>query len=94
MTITELFITRSWFYFGIRGWQPDRVIKISVMNMNRQGKLFSQGHAPVTRILPGMPVWERIGDKPSCEVISALFQSILFTMVASCSLSHFVTVFC
>ncbi|WAR24219.1 CBPC5-like protein [Mya arenaria] len=33
---------RSWFYFGIRGWNPGRLIKINIVNMNRQGKLYSQ----------------------------------------------------
>ncbi|XP_061175030.1 cytosolic carboxypeptidase-like protein 5 isoform X2 [Saccostrea echinata] len=58
---------RSWFYFGIRGWSPNRLIKINIMNLNRQGKLFSQGHCPFTRTVPGKPRWERIRDRPSYE---------------------------
>ena len=63
-----LLCSRSWFYFGIRGWTPNRLIKINIMNMNRQGKLYSQGHMPFSRILPGQPKWQRIRDKPSYEV--------------------------
>ncbi|XP_055956160.1 cytosolic carboxypeptidase-like protein 5 [Patella vulgata] len=64
---------RSWFYFGIRGWVPNKVIKINIMNLNRQGKLYSQGHSPFTRTLPGKPKWERIRDRPSYEVIDGQF---------------------
>lgn len=64
---------RSWFYFGIRGWNSNRVIKINVMNMNRQGKLYSQGLTPFVRILPGKPKWERIRDRPSCETVDGQF---------------------
>lgn len=59
---------RSWFYFGIRGWAPNRLIKINIMNLNRQGKLYSQGHSPFTKTVPGKPRWERIRDRPSYEV--------------------------
>lgn len=58
---------RSWFYFGIRGWAPNRLIKINIMNLNRQGKLYSQGHSPFTKTVPGKPRWERIRDRPSYE---------------------------
>ncbi|KAK7492909.1 hypothetical protein BaRGS_00015856 [Batillaria attramentaria] len=64
---------RSWFYFGIRGWTPNRLIKINIMNMNRQGKLYSQGHTPFVRLLPGKPKWERIRDKPSYETVDGQF---------------------
>ena len=36
--------------------------------MNRQGKLYSQGHAPFTRTIPGRSKWERIRDRPTFEV--------------------------
>lgn len=64
---------RSWFYFGIRGWNPNRLIKLNIMNMNRQGKLYSQGHAPFTRTLPGKPRWDRIRDKPTFETVDGQF---------------------
>lgn len=38
------------------------------MNLNRQGKLYSQGHSPFTKTVPGKPRWERIRDRPSYEV--------------------------
>ncbi|KAG2468604.1 CBPC5 protein, partial [Polypterus senegalus] len=37
---------RSWFYFSVRGGTPGKLIKINVMNMNKQSKLYSQGMAP------------------------------------------------
>lgn len=65
--------SRSWFYFGIRGWQSNRLIKINIMNMNKQGKLYSQGLAPIVRILPGKPKWERIRDRPTFETVDNQF---------------------
>ncbi|XP_025109190.1 cytosolic carboxypeptidase-like protein 5 isoform X2 [Pomacea canaliculata] len=64
---------RSWFYFGVRGWVPNRLIKFNIMNMNRQGKLYGQGYTPLTRLLPSRPKWERIRDKPTFEVIDNQF---------------------
>ncbi|KAL3867842.1 hypothetical protein ACJMK2_040688, partial [Sinanodonta woodiana] len=43
------------------------------MNMNRQGKLYSQGHAPITKTLPGRPRWERIRDRPTFENVDNQF---------------------
>lgn len=64
---------RSWFYFGIRGWTPNRLIKINIMNMNRQGKLYSQGYMPFFKIVPGKPKWERVRDRPSYETVDGQF---------------------
>ena len=27
---------RSWFYFGVRGYSPNKLIKLNIMNLNRQ----------------------------------------------------------
>ena len=59
---------RSWFYFGVRGGCPGRLIKINIQNLNRQGKLYSQGHAPFVKTVPGKPKWERVRDRPTCDV--------------------------
>ncbi|XP_052225605.1 cytosolic carboxypeptidase-like protein 5 isoform X2 [Dreissena polymorpha] len=64
---------RSWFYFGIRGWNPGRLIKINIVNMNRQGKLYSQGHSPIVKTVPGRPRWERIRDRPAFETVDGEF---------------------
>ncbi len=49
---------RTWFFFGVRGGAPGAVLQFTVMNMNKQSKLFSQGMAPVV-LLPGRSQWER-----------------------------------
>jgi hypothetical protein len=36
--------------------------------MNKQGKLYSQGFAPIVKTVPGKPKWERIRDKVTFEV--------------------------
>lgn len=64
---------RSWFYFGVRGWNPGRLIKINIVNMNRQGKLYSQGHSPIVKTVPGKLKWERIRDRPSYETVDGQF---------------------
>ncbi|XP_035473550.2 cytosolic carboxypeptidase-like protein 5 isoform X2 [Scophthalmus maximus] len=58
---------RSWFYFSVRGAIPGKMLKINVMNMNNQRKLYSQGMAPLVRTLPGKNRWERIRDRPTSE---------------------------
>lgn len=64
---------RSWFYFGVKGWNPGRLIKINIVNMNRQGKLYSQGHSPFTKTVPGRPKWERIRERPTFENVDGQF---------------------
>lgn len=59
---------RSWFYFSVRGAAPGKLLKINVMNMNNQRKLYSQGMAPLVRTVPGRARWERVRDRPTCEV--------------------------
>lgn len=59
---------RSWFYFSVRGIAPGKVLKINVMNMNKQSKLYSQGMAPFVRTLPIKTRWERIRERPTFEV--------------------------
>ncbi|XP_068631106.1 cytosolic carboxypeptidase-like protein 5 isoform X2 [Battus philenor] len=55
---------RTWFYFGIQASEPGVVVRLNLINLNKQGKMYNQGMAPVTRTLPGKPQWERIRDRP------------------------------
>ncbi|XP_053523033.1 cytosolic carboxypeptidase-like protein 5 isoform X4 [Artibeus jamaicensis] len=64
---------RSWFYFSVRGGSPGKLIKINIMNMNKQSKLYSQGMAPFVRTLPTRPRWERIRDRPTFEMTETQF---------------------
>uniref|UniRef100_A0A8D1TXB4 Cytosolic carboxypeptidase-like protein 5 n=1 Tax=Sus scrofa TaxID=9823 RepID=A0A8D1TXB4_PIG len=64
---------RSWFYFSVRGGAPGKLIKINIMNMNKQSKLYSQGMAPFVRTLPTRPRWERIRDRPTFEMTETQF---------------------
>ncbi|XP_070284961.1 LOW QUALITY PROTEIN: cytosolic carboxypeptidase-like protein 5 [Myotis yumanensis] len=64
---------RSWFYFSVRGGSPGKLIKINIMNMNKQSKLYSQGMAPFVRTLPSRPRWERIRDRPTFEMTETQF---------------------
>ncbi|KAM4692949.1 cytosolic carboxypeptidase-like protein 5 [Discoglossus pictus] len=64
---------RSWFYFSVRGGAPGKLIKINVMNMNKQSKLYSQGMAPFVRTVPIRSRWERIRDRPTFEMVENQF---------------------
>ncbi|XP_059056677.1 cytosolic carboxypeptidase-like protein 5 [Achroia grisella] len=55
---------RTWFYFGIQASEPGVLVRLNLINLNKQGKMYNQGMAPVTRTLPGKPQWERIRDRP------------------------------
>lgn len=52
----------------MRGGAPGKLIKLHILNMNKQSRLYSQGMAPFVRTLPGRPRWERIRQRPSFEV--------------------------
>lgn len=60
--------SRSWFYFSVRGGAPGKLIKLHILNMNKQSRLYSQGMSPFVRTLPVRPRWERIRERPSFEV--------------------------
>ncbi|KAE8742273.1 hypothetical protein FOCC_FOCC012202 [Frankliniella occidentalis] len=64
---------RSWFYFGIRGGTPFALVKLNLVNLNRQVKMYSQGMAPVYRILPGRGLWDRIREKPTYTIEDSVF---------------------
>ena len=49
---------RTWFFFGLEGGPPGAVVKFTMMNLNKQAKLFSQGMSPV-HLVPGKTQWER-----------------------------------
>uniref|UniRef100_A0ABM0N0L0 tubulin-glutamate carboxypeptidase n=1 Tax=Saccoglossus kowalevskii TaxID=10224 RepID=A0ABM0N0L0_SACKO len=63
----------SWFYFAVKGGYSGKLLKINVMNMNKQGKLYSQGMSPVVRTMPCKPRWERIRDRPTYENVDGQF---------------------
>lgn len=67
---------RSWFHFSVQGMAPGKLLKINVMNMNNQRKLYSQGMAPLVRTFPGKNKWERVRDRPVTEVPNTLHQRV------------------
>ncbi|XP_066563188.1 cytosolic carboxypeptidase-like protein 5 isoform X2 [Amia ocellicauda] len=64
---------RSWFYFCVRGAVPGKLMKINVMNMNKQSKLYAQGMAPFVKTLPVKTRWERVRDRPTFEMVENQF---------------------
>lgn len=64
---------RTWFHFGIKGGAPFVLVKLNIVNLNRQSKMYSQGMAPVFRMVPGRNHWDRIKEKPSYTVEDDVF---------------------
>lgn len=64
---------RTWFYFGIKGGVPFALVKLNIVNLNRQSKMYSQGMAPVFRVCPGRNHWERIREKPTFSIVDNVF---------------------
>lgn len=65
---------RTWFYFGIKGGQPGKLLRINILNLNRQGKLYGQGMTPLVKVVPSRNKWERIRDKPKYETVDGQFR--------------------
>ncbi|CAH8619659.1 unnamed protein product [Dicrocoelium dendriticum] len=67
---------RTWFHFSVRGYAPAKLIRITVMNMNKQSKLYSQGYCPFYRVVhstPSQSRWQRIRDKPAWDYVDGQF---------------------
>lgn len=61
---------RSWFYFGISApaSQQGKTIRINIMNMNKQMRLYQQGMTPIIKTVPGRGGWERMRDRSECQM--------------------------
>lgn len=68
LSAAPLPLRRSWFYFSVRGGAPGKLIKLHILNMNKQSRLYAQGMTPFVRTLPVRPRWERIRQRPSFQV--------------------------
>uniref|UniRef100_A0A8C4WWY6 Cytosolic carboxypeptidase-like protein 5 n=1 Tax=Eptatretus burgeri TaxID=7764 RepID=A0A8C4WWY6_EPTBU len=64
---------RTWFYFGVKGGVPGKLIRLNILNMNKQIKLYSQGMAPLVRTVPGKARWERVRDRPTFQMVDNQF---------------------
>jgi len=49
---------RSWFHFSISMLMPGDTVRLRVVNLNVQSKLFAGGYTPVWRCAPYRPSWE------------------------------------
>ena len=56
---------KTWFYFGVKAASQGVIVKLNLVNLNKQVKMFSQGMCPVYKVIPGHPQWERIKEKPT-----------------------------
>ncbi|MEW5306229.1 MAG: hypothetical protein WDW36_008710 [Sanguina aurantia] len=54
--------TRSWFYFGVSGHMAGADLTVTIMNLNKQGKLYSQDYRPCYWYA-GMTEWLPISSK-------------------------------
>lgn len=61
---------KTWFYFGVKGGQMGKTIKINIMNMNKQSRLYGQGMTPLVKCVGNTKEsrWERIKNRVSYQV--------------------------
>lgn len=50
---------RTWFHFSVRGYAPAKLIRFTIMNMNKQSKMYSQGYCPFYRVVHSTPSQSR-----------------------------------
>lgn len=85
-------LNRTWFHFGVKGGSTGKLLKIHIMNLNRQGKLYIQGMSPFVKVVPGRNKWERIRERPTYEVytitsyLTHYFDIIHFYCTILCAL--------
>jgi hypothetical protein len=60
------------FIFSIRGGEKNQLVKMNLVNLNKQAKLFSQGMHPVMRHGTNGK-WERTKEKPTFSMIDDSF---------------------
>ena len=55
---------RTWFHFSVEGDGARRgeTVTFTIMNLNKQGKLFNNGFRPVYRTHPAMKAYERVTE--------------------------------
>ncbi|KAM7538344.1 hypothetical protein Aperf_G00000063509 [Anoplocephala perfoliata] len=76
---------RSWFHFSIENYTPGTIIRISIMNISRQSKMYGQGYAPVFSVSKSVadePFWMRVSEEPIMGCIdgqNAITFAHLFT---------------
>eukprot|EP00002_Diphylleia_rotans_P002003 TRINITY_DN11208_c0_g1_i3.p1 TRINITY_DN11208_c0_g1~~TRINITY_DN11208_c0_g1_i3.p1 ORF type:complete len:392 (+),score=58.14 TRINITY_DN11208_c0_g1_i3:69-1244(+) len=51
---------RTWFYFSVSGAQRGTHVEITIMNLNRQSKLYCNDYRVIYRSLPSNSIWTRI----------------------------------
>lgn len=44
---------------------PNMWVKLNLVDLNKQSKIYSQGMCPVYKVIPGKSNWERIRDRPT-----------------------------
>jgi len=60
---------RTWFYFSIRGPLASRSVRLNIMNLNRQSRLYNQGLSPFYRSsCSKTSSWQRVKERVAFEV--------------------------
>ncbi|XP_025409754.1 cytosolic carboxypeptidase-like protein 5 isoform X2 [Sipha flava] len=69
---------KSWFYFAIKGGIPGTAVRLNLVNLNKQSKMYSQGMTPVFKVDLGKSEkpnakfskasWFRIKEIPTYQV--------------------------
>ena len=70
---------KTWFHFGIKSPVSGAYVKLNLVNLNKQVKMFSQGMSPVYRVIPGHPHWDRIKERPTF-IVNIIWQQYAICM--------------
>ncbi|KAL5268590.1 hypothetical protein ACHWQZ_G002439 [Mnemiopsis leidyi] len=85
---------RTWFHFSVSGVASHKTLKITMCNLNKQSKLYSQGMTPVYRTVPGKIKWERVRERPTYEMIDGQFHlTFMHTVLDSKITTYFAFVY-
>ena len=61
----------------VTGGKPSATLKLNILNLNKQVKLFHQGMQPVFRVIPEHPYWQRVPDRLIVNVSHLLVINFL-----------------
>lgn len=70
------------------GGIPCMDVKLNVVNLNKQGKLYNQGMAPVYKTIPDPNRWERVRERLSFDV--SVFNFYMSCIDQFCSFAIFI----
>ncbi|KAK9809962.1 hypothetical protein WJX72_002678 [[Myrmecia] bisecta] len=80
---------RTWFHFSVAGVKKGEPVTITMMNMNKQAKLYAQDFRPVYRAHPSMQIWQRLRTRVVAKLVGEDLTVQLSHCFESCEETFF-----